>query len=92
MPRMDDTKIPAALGARWNGKVYIQAELTRLDGQGPDAKRWRAVLDKYSASDAAAANLAPIIVRRLADSRRKLPRQPRLPAVAPFDAPKPIHD
>ena len=51
-----DTKIPAALGAYWNGKVYVQAELTRLDGEGPDAKRWRTVLDRYSVADSAAAN------------------------------------
>lgn len=53
---MYDTKVPAALGTYWNGKVYVQAELTLLDGQGPDAKRWRAVLDKYSVGDSAASN------------------------------------
>ena len=51
-----DTKIPAALGSYWNGKVYIQAELTRLDGTGPDAKRWSKVLEKFSVGDAAASN------------------------------------
>jgi branched-chain amino acid transport system substrate-binding protein len=51
-----DTKIPAALGTYWDGKVYIEAEFTRLDGTGPDAKRWNKVLEKYSVGDAAAAN------------------------------------
>lgn len=51
-----DTKIPAALGSYWNNKVYIQAELTRLDGTGPDAKRWNKVMEKFSVGDAAASN------------------------------------
>ncbi len=51
-----DTKIPAALGSYWDGKVYIQAELTRLDGTGLDAKRWSKVLENFSVGDGAATN------------------------------------
>ncbi|ODV09973.1 MAG: hypothetical protein ABT20_09310 [Rubrivivax sp. SCN 70-15] len=41
--------IPQALGAYWAGKVHIAIELTPWNGTGPDAKRWRAVMDKYAA-------------------------------------------
>lgn len=51
-----DTASPAALGAYWNGKVYIQIEATPLDGNGADAKRWRTVMDKYSSADDRANN------------------------------------
>lgn len=49
-----DLKIPAALGSYWAGKLHVHAELTRLDGDGPDARRWRAVTDRWGRSDAVA--------------------------------------
>ncbi|MCR5868654.1 ABC transporter substrate-binding protein [Aquincola sp. J276] len=49
-----DLKIPAALGPYWAGKLHVHAELTRLDSDGPDARRWRAVTDRWGRSDAVA--------------------------------------
>ncbi|WP_262137714.1 ABC transporter substrate-binding protein [Pseudomonas sp. Marseille-Q5117] len=51
-----DNKIPAALGDYWDGHLAVQIELTRLDGQGPDAKRWRALMAKYGVGDSRASN------------------------------------
>lgn len=51
-----DSKIPAALGDYWDGHLAVQAELTRLDGQGPDAKRWRTLMAKYGVGDSRASN------------------------------------
>lgn len=49
-----DLKMPAALGPYWAGKLHVHAELTRLDGDGPDARRWRAVTDRWGSTDAVA--------------------------------------
>lgn len=43
-----DVSSPAALGDYWDGKVYLQIELTDLDGTGPDATNWRGVMEQYS--------------------------------------------
>lgn len=51
-----DNKIPAALGDYWDGHLAVQIELTRLDGQGADAKRWRALMSKYGVGDSRASN------------------------------------
>lgn len=51
-----DSKIPAALSDYWDGHLAVQIELTRLDGQGPDAKRWRALMAKYGVGDSRASN------------------------------------
>lgn len=49
-----DDEVPAALGRYWADRLHVHAELTRLDGQGPDARRWRAVMDRWGRSDARA--------------------------------------
>lgn len=47
-----DKDVPALLGDAWSGKMYINAELTPIDGTGPDATNWREMMDKYGeASD-----------------------------------------
>lgn len=43
-----DRTVPAALGAYWDGKMFINAELTPWDKGGPDATNWLAVLDTYA--------------------------------------------
>lgn len=43
-----DKDVPKALGAYWSGKVHVQIELTPHEGKGKDAKRWRAIMDKYA--------------------------------------------
>ena len=44
-----DKDVPGLLGEAWFGKMYINAELTPIDGTGPDATNWREVMDKYAA-------------------------------------------
>lgn len=39
--------MPDALGAYWDGAVYVHMELTEIGGDGPDATHWRAVMDAY---------------------------------------------
>ncbi|MNF45969.1 hypothetical protein D3C84_271190 [compost metagenome] len=51
-----DSKIPAALGEYWDGHLAVQIELTRLDGQGEDAKRWRELMVRYGTNDSKASN------------------------------------
>lgn len=43
-----DRTVPAALGTYWDGKMFINAELTPWDKGGPDATNWLAVLDTYA--------------------------------------------
>jgi branched-chain amino acid transport system substrate-binding protein len=42
-----DASVPKALGDYWNGKVFVSAELTTLDGKGPDNQNWLAVMNAY---------------------------------------------
>ena len=42
-----DVDLPGAIGPYWDGRLHVNIELTPLDGEGPDAKRWRAVMDQY---------------------------------------------
>lgn len=42
-----DRSVPEAVGAVWDGKMFVNAELTPRDKGGPDAKNWLAVLDAY---------------------------------------------
>ncbi|HEY7380251.1 MAG TPA: ABC transporter substrate-binding protein [Gaiella sp.] len=44
--------VAAALGAPWNGKLYVNAELALLDSKGPDMTLYRAVLKKYAGKTA----------------------------------------
>jgi branched-chain amino acid transport system substrate-binding protein len=44
-----DKDVPGLLGNYWSGAMYVNAELTPIDGTGPDASNWRAVMDKYAA-------------------------------------------
>lgn len=46
-----DMSVPKALGSYWEGKVFVSAELTTLDGQGADNQNWLAVMDGYANSD-----------------------------------------
>lgn len=47
-----DQDVPGLLGDAWAGLIYVNAELNPIDGTGPDATNWRAVMDKYAdASD-----------------------------------------
>lgn len=43
-----DQSVPAAVGSAWDGKMYINAELTPWDKGGPDATNWLAVLDAHA--------------------------------------------
>ncbi len=43
-----DMSVPAALGEYWDGKIFVSAELTSLDGQGIDNLNWKAVMDAYA--------------------------------------------
>ncbi|MCA8869055.1 MAG: ABC transporter substrate-binding protein [Rhodobacteraceae bacterium] len=43
-----DRTVPAALGSYWDGKMFINVELTPWDKGGPDASNWLAVLDQYA--------------------------------------------
>ncbi|KAA3509812.1 ABC transporter substrate-binding protein [Agrobacterium vitis] len=44
-----DRDVPALLGDAWSGVMYVNTELTPIDGTGPDANNWRAILDQYGA-------------------------------------------
>ncbi|MCB1427991.1 MAG: ABC transporter substrate-binding protein [Nitratireductor sp.] len=46
-----DMSVPAALGDYWDGKIFISAELTTLDGTGPDNQNWLAVMEGYANAD-----------------------------------------
>lgn len=43
-----DADVPAMLGDYWENVMFVNAELTPIDGTGPDATNWRAVMDKYA--------------------------------------------
>jgi branched-chain amino acid transport system substrate-binding protein len=43
----NDTTFAKGLDSSWNGKVGVNAELTLLQGKGPDATLYRQVHDKY---------------------------------------------
>lgn len=43
--------VPETLGDYWSGKVFLNVELTPLDGTGRDATRWRAVMDRYGRAE-----------------------------------------
>jgi branched-chain amino acid transport system substrate-binding protein len=42
-----DRDVPGMLGDDWAGVLYVNAELTPIDGTGPDATNWRDVLDAH---------------------------------------------
>lgn len=42
-----DRDVPAMLGQEWVGIMHVNIELTPIDGTGPDAVNWRAVLAAY---------------------------------------------
>jgi branched-chain amino acid transport system substrate-binding protein len=44
-----DKDVPSLLGEAWWDVMYVNAELTPIDGTGPDATNWREVMDKYAA-------------------------------------------
>jgi branched-chain amino acid transport system substrate-binding protein len=46
-----DRDVPAMLGTDWSGVMYVNIELTPIDGKGPDASNWRAVLDAFGTAD-----------------------------------------
>jgi len=46
-----DKSVPAALGKYWSGKVFVNAELTMLDGKGADNQHWLKVMDAYAKKD-----------------------------------------
>lgn len=43
-----DASVPRALGDYWNGKLFVSAELTTIDGTGPDNQNWLNVMDAYA--------------------------------------------
>lgn len=43
-----DASVPGALGEYWSGKVFVSAELTALDGTGPDNQNWQKVMDGFA--------------------------------------------
>ncbi|HEY8905910.1 MAG TPA: ABC transporter substrate-binding protein [Rhodoferax sp.] len=46
-----DKSVPSALGKYWSGKVFVNAELTMLDGKGADNQQWLKVMDSYGKKD-----------------------------------------
>lgn len=48
-----DRSVPAAVGAAWDGKMFVNAELTPWDKGGPDAVNWLAVMDAHAPKEAA---------------------------------------
>lgn len=46
-----DMSVPKALGEYWEGKMFVSAELTQLDGKGLDNLNWQAVMDDYANAD-----------------------------------------
>ncbi len=46
-----DASVPKALGSYWSGKLFISAELTTIDGAGPDNQNWLKVMDAYANAD-----------------------------------------
>lgn len=48
-----DRSVPQALGPYWDGKMFINAELTPWDKGGPDATNWLAVMDAHAPEGAA---------------------------------------
>ncbi len=48
-----DRTVSEALGAYWDGKMFVNAELTPWDKGGPDATNWLAVMDAHAPKEAA---------------------------------------
>jgi len=46
-----DSSVPKALDKYWDGKVFVNAELTALEGLGADNQNWLAVMDAYAELD-----------------------------------------
>lgn len=46
-----DASVPGALDAYWDGKMFVSAELTQIDGEGADNQNWLAVMDAYANAD-----------------------------------------
>lgn len=46
-----DASVPGALDAYWDGKMFVSAELTQIDGTGDDNQNWLAVMDAYANAD-----------------------------------------
>lgn len=46
-----DASVPGALGEYWDGKMYVNAELTEIDGEGEDNQHWLKVMDTYANAD-----------------------------------------
>lgn len=46
-----DMSVPDALSATWDGKLFVSAELTTLDGEGADNQNWLAVMEAYASED-----------------------------------------
>lgn len=47
-----DASVPKALGDYWSGKLFVSAELTTIDGLGPDNQNWLKVMEAYASADA----------------------------------------
>ena len=43
-----DLSVPKALGAYWDGAIYVNTELAPFSVGGPDAKNWLAVMEAYA--------------------------------------------
>ena len=48
-----DRSVPTAVGVAWDGKMFVNAELTPWDKGGPDATNWLAVMDAHAPKEAA---------------------------------------
>ena len=46
-----DMSVPGALSAYWDGKLFVSAKLTTLDGTGEDNQNWLAVMEAYASPD-----------------------------------------
>jgi branched-chain amino acid transport system substrate-binding protein len=46
-----DMSVPKALGDYWDGKLYVNAELTELEGKGADNQEWHKVMDAFGKKD-----------------------------------------
>ncbi len=46
-----NAEVPAAVGAYWNDRAFINLELNLLESEGPDNKNWQAIMEEYGQKD-----------------------------------------
>lgn len=46
-----DASIPGALSEIWDGRMFVNAEMTRIDGTGADNQNWLKVMDAHARAE-----------------------------------------